>query len=213
VLSAPELKASLSPRRAADRRLTILPTPEVDLKRGATSIDLRLGRWFRSFKQTHDSFASLVKDSGRIETLKSRQHWVPFGEAFMLHPGRFVLAATLEWLQLPRGLSGYITGKSSLGRHGLIIETASGIHPCFSGCLTLELANVGEIPLKIFPGMPVCQVFFHRVKPSPLSHMGRMSGRRKPSIIPLGDDDIFDALRFEPEHNRPLALTDVADEQ
>jgi dCTP deaminase len=77
-----------------------------------------------------------------------RQHFVPFGQKFVLHPGRFALGSTLEWLRLPATMSGYVTGKSSLGRHGLIIETAAGIHPSFSGCLTLELANVGEVPLE-----------------------------------------------------------------
>jgi dCTP deaminase len=98
-------------------------------------------------------------------------------------------------LRLPGCLSGYVTGKSSLGRHGLVIETAAGIHPHFSGCLTLELANVGEVPLEIYPGMEVCQIFLHRITPCEASAMGHFSGRRKPALPPPRADDIFQKLR------------------
>src|SRR3546814_3010458 len=105
-------------------------------------------------------------------------------DLYVLHPGRFVLGVTLEWLRLPASLSGYVTGKSSLGRHGLVIETAAGIHPQFSGCLTLELANVGEVPLEIYPGMPICQIFLHRTQAGEEREPDRFSGRRKPMLSP-----------------------------
>src|SRR3546814_13637367 len=103
---------------------------------------------------------------------------MPFGSNYVLHPGRFVLGVTLEWLRLPASLSGYVTGKSSLGRHGLVIETAAGIHPQFSGCLTLELATVGEVPLEIYPGMPICQIFLHRTQAGEEREPDRFSGRK-----------------------------------
>ncbi|WP_456777378.1 dCTP deaminase [Bradyrhizobium sp. USDA 3315] len=174
------------------QRLTIVPVPDLVRvqQRGGASVDLRPGRWFRSFKQTRTNSVSLVgRDSGGdtlpTEMSRTRQHFVPFGDYYVLHPGRFVLGTTLEWLRLPAGLSGYVTGKSSLGRHhGLVIETAAGVHPYFSGCLTLELANIGEVPLEIYPGMEVCQMFLHRVAPCAATDMGRFSGRRKPALPP-----------------------------
>lgn len=90
-------------------------------------------------------------------------HYVPLGDYFILHPHSFVLAATLEWLRLPSDLCGFVTGKSSWGRRGLIIETAPGVHPGFAGCLTLELANVGEIPIKLITGTKICQLFLHNM--------------------------------------------------
>lgn len=202
MLSAPEIVEALTGAPGADDTLTVVPWPdrqEIE-GRGASSIDLRLGRWFRSFKQTRTKSVALVGGaadvrSGVRDVSPTKQHFVPFGDSYVLHPGRFVLGATLEWLHLPRSLSGYVTGKSSLGRHGLVIETAAGIHPLFSGCLTLELANVGEVPLEIYPGMPVCQIFLHRTRPSEADDLGQFSGRRKPMLNAPRFDPIFDKLR------------------
>jgi dCTP deaminase len=205
MLSAPEILAALASEPGADDKLTVVPWPDRAAieERGATSIDLRLGRWFRSFKQTRTKSVALVggaaeSDRGVRDTSPTKQHFVPFGESYVLHPGRFVLGATLEWLHLPRSLSGYVTGKSSLGRHGLVIETAAGIHPLFSGCLTLELANVGEVPLEIYPGMLVCQIFLHRTVASDADDLGQFSGRRKPILNAPRIDPVFERLRENP---------------
>lgn len=197
MLSAAEIVKALGPDMK-EERLTVVPWPDQAelLRKGETSIDLRLGRWFRSFKQTRTPSVSLVgrrprNTSEPSETSRTKQHFVPFGENYVLHPGRFVLGVTLEWLRLPGNLSGYVTGKSSLGRHGLVIETAAGIHPQFSGCLTLELANVGEVPLEIYPGMPICQIFLHRTLAGEERERDRFSGRRKPMLSPPKADDTF----------------------
>lgn len=181
-------------------KLGVIPEPdrEAILDRAATSLDLRLGRWFRSFKQTHTPSFSLSPPAASEPpppALKTKQHFIQFGKPFVIHPGSFVLGATLEWLSLPAGLSAYVTGKSSLGRHGLIIETAAGIHPGFSGCLTLELGNVGEIPLEIYPGMAICQVFFHEIAAAEDSKAGAASGHRKPTLPKQSADPIFESLR------------------
>jgi dCTP deaminase len=204
MLSADEVVRRLCKEPDDSDRLAIVPSPNLEqlLRRGATSIDLRLGRWFRSFKQSQSKHFQLWRDDpdpdhpGEPHSLSTKEHFVPFGNHFVLHPGRFVLGATLEWLSLPPNLSGYVTGKSSLGRHGLVIETAAGLHPKFSGCLTLELANVGEVPLTISPGMEICQIFLHATdgckdQPNP----GNFSGQRKPSIALPSPDSVFKLLR------------------
>jgi dCTP deaminase len=203
MLSADEIAAALLLPPGDENRLSITPLPEMaEIRtRGGTSIDLRLGRWFRSFKQSQNSSVPLsvhhrnAKALLEVEASRTKQHFVPFGDQFVLHPGRFVLGVTLEWLRLPKNLSGYVTGKSSLGRHGLVIETAAGIHPLFSGCLTLELANVGEVPIEISPGMRICQIFLHRVTPAKTrSNTGEMSGQRKPSLPSPKPDSTFDKI-------------------
>ncbi|MFN4175547.1 dCTP deaminase [Phenylobacterium sp.] len=202
MLSADQIADALNLEVGHPGRLTVVPRPdEASLRqRAATSIDLRLGRWFRSFKQTRAQAYPLAiapddQADAPTEVSRTKQHFVPFGKEFVLHPGRFVLGVTLEWLQLPPTLSGYVTGKSSLGRHGLVIETAAGIHPHFSGCLTLELANMGEVPLAIYPGMTVCQVFLHRTEAGESVDLGMFSGRRKPVLSPPKADEIFNRLR------------------
>jgi dCTP deaminase len=202
MLSADQIADALQLEMGHPERLTVVPRPDdaTIRKRAATSIDLRLGRWFRSFKQTRSQAYPLAvseeePSDALTEVSRTKQHFVPFGKKFVLHPGRFVLGVTLEWLQLPASLSGYVTGKSSLGRHGLVIETAAGIHPHFSGCLTLELANMGEVPLAIYPGMTVCQVFLHRTQPGESVDLGMFSGRRKPVLAAPKGDPVFSRLR------------------
>jgi dCTP deaminase len=109
--------------------------------------------------------------------------YVPFGQDFFLHPRAFVLAVTLEWVRIPGNLAAYVVCKSSWGRCGLIIATATGVHPGFKGCLTLELSNVGEIPIGIKPGISICQLFLHEVS-STDEHVDSSSfvGTRKPML-------------------------------
>lgn len=92
-----------------------------------------------------------------------------------------MLGATLEWIRLPKNLSGFLTGKSSLGRRGLIIETAAGVHPGFSGWLTLEITNVGEVPIELKPGMEICQLFLHRTTKSVAVQSSALGCRRRPA--------------------------------
>ncbi|HEY2482504.1 MAG TPA: dCTP deaminase [Caulobacteraceae bacterium] len=203
MLSAKDVLDALQRDVTDSTKLSIVPAPDgaTLIARGATSIDLRLGRWFRTFKQTQyesDSLISPVPVDGGLT--RTKLHFVPFGGKFVLHPGRFVLGATLEWLRLPGCLSGYVTGKSSLGRHGLVIEAAAGLHPKFSGCLTLELSNVGETPLEIAPGMQICQIFLHNTTDVGAEDSGKFSGQRKPMLSSPRSDPIFDRLRDPIDH-------------
>jgi dCTP deaminase len=119
---------------------------------------------------------------------------VPFGETFVLHPGRFVLGSTVEWIKLPNNYAAYVVGKSTLGRRGIIIETAAGVHPGFSGCLTLEIANVGEIPVKLKAGQLICQVFFHTLDGKPGSSKTGLAGQRKPRLGQINEDIVMSRL-------------------
>lgn len=167
--------------------------------KGGASVDLRLGRWFRSMIQT--KVTKIGIEENRREGAISKEHYIRFNDEFILHPGQFVIGNTLEWIRLPFDLSAYVTGKSSWGRRGLIIETAAGIHPGFTGCLTLELANVGSAPIALTPGMPVCQIFFHRVARSERAAITQFVGYRKPALGRIERDAVVDALAtkyFEP---------------
>jgi len=80
---------------------------------------------------------------------------------FILHPGEFVLAVTLERVEIPAHLVGRLDGKSSLGRLGLIVHSTAGfVDPGFKGRLTLELTNLANLPIQLYPGMPVSQISF-----------------------------------------------------
>ncbi len=117
----------------------------------------RFFRVFNNSKYTHidpklqqDDLTSLVE--------------VEDGEAFVLHPGEFVLASTLEKFTLPPNLAGRLEGKSSLGRLGLLTHSTAGfIDPGFSGYITLELSNVANLPMTLWPGMKVGQLALFRM--------------------------------------------------
>lgn len=122
-----------------------------------SSVDLRLDRLFRVFLN-HTTPVIDVKED--LEDL-TRLVQVPEGEAFILHPGEFVLAATYERLSLPDDIVARIEGKSSLGRLGLLIHSTAGFIDCgFSGHITLELSNVANLPITLYPGMKIGQVSF-----------------------------------------------------
>jgi dCTP deaminase len=160
-------RPSGAPGKDVETGIAVVPVPDLDKleANGGVSIDLRLGRWFASMKQsdeTHIDCHGIAR--GISEARLMRSYFVPYGADFVIHPGRFTLAATLEWIRLPKEYGAYVIGKSTLGRRGVVIETAAGVHPGFSGCLTLEIANVGEMPVKLTPGMEICQLFVHSVQ-------------------------------------------------
>jgi dCTP deaminase len=83
------------------------------------------------------------------------------GEAFLLHPGEFVLGSTLERVGVPNNLVARVEGKSSLGRLGLVIHSTAGfIDAGFDGHVTLELANLANLPITLYPGMKIGQISF-----------------------------------------------------
>jgi dCTP deaminase len=177
--------------------LCVVPLPNRDeiRKKNAAALDLRLGRWFRTMRQT--KVTEIQVGDTRNEEGISKEHYVRFNDHFVLHPGEFVIGITLEWLKFPFDLSGYVTGRSSWGRRGLIIETAAGIHPGFTGCLTLELANVGAAPIKLSPGMLICQIFLHIVDNSERASTTQFVGYRKPSLGKVPTDSMFRSLSKE----------------
>lgn len=197
-LSANELAKRLwDGNSEVDRGHHLGVVPLVDVKhlrkKRTASLDLRLGRWFRTMRQT--KVTSLKAGDERTEESISREHYVKFNDYFVLHPGQFVLGITLEWLNFPIDLSGYVVGKSSWSRRGLIIETAAGIHPGFTGCLTLELANVGSTPVELSPGMQVCQIFFHNVETdNGAAAVTQFVGFRKPGLGTVERDTTLEAL-------------------
>ena len=120
-----------------------------------SSVDVRLDRFFRVFENHKYS----VIDPSIEQSDLTREVAVEANEEFILHPGEFVLASTYEVITLPDDIAGRLEGKSSLGRLGLLTHsTAGSIDPGFSGHITLELSNVANLPVKLFPGMKIGQL-------------------------------------------------------
>ncbi|HEY4455817.1 MAG TPA: dCTP deaminase [Pseudonocardiaceae bacterium] len=126
-----------------------------------SSIDVRLDRYFRVFdnsKYTH------IDPSVRQDELTSLVEKNNDDEPFVLHPGEFVLGSTFEMVSLPDDLAGRLEGKSSLGRLGLLTHSTAGfIDPGFTGHITLELSNVANLPITLWPGMKIGQLCLFRL--------------------------------------------------
>lgn len=155
--------------RGSDSGLVITPVLDwaEQAEKGASSIDVRLGQRFRTPGRTKlDGLDHLSSTHDEDVEQYNEDHHIPLGDYFVLHPRQFVLGETLEWVRLPSDLSAYVVGRSSWGRDGLIVATAIGIHPNYSGIITLELTNIGEIPIRLYPGASIAQLFIHKVDSS-----------------------------------------------
>ncbi|MCS5931225.1 dCTP deaminase [Klebsiella pneumoniae subsp. pneumoniae] len=146
-------------------RLAINPRPPVERINGAT-VDVRLGNKFRTFRGHTAPFIDLKRPEGRGQRHAGprdddEEIVLPEGEAFFLHPGELALAVTYESVTLPADLVGWLDGRSSLARLGLMVHvTAHRIDPGWSGCIVLEFYNSGKLPLALRPGMPIGALSF-----------------------------------------------------
>jgi dCTP deaminase len=125
-----------------------------------SSVDVRLDRFFRVFENHRYPHIDPAEDQPEL----TRQVEPVGEEPFILHPGEFVLGSTYEVVTLPDDVAARLEGKSSLGRLGLLTHSTAGfIDPGFSGHVTLELANVANLPIKLWPGMKIGQLCFFRL--------------------------------------------------
>ena len=122
-----------------------------------SSIDVRLDRYFRVFENHRYPHIDPAADQSDL----TREVEPEGEEPFILHPGEFVLGSTYEGISLPDDVAARVEGKSSLGRLGLLTHATAGfVDPGFSGHVTLELANVATLPIKLYPGLLIAQLSF-----------------------------------------------------
>jgi len=125
-----------------------------------SSVDLHVDSRFRVFANSRYPYIDVKQEMPGLTELVEMSE----GEPFILHPGEFVLGATMERVQLPNDLVARLEGKSSLGRLGLLIHSTAGyVDPGWDGYLTLELSNVANLPITIYPGMKIGQISFFRL--------------------------------------------------
>ncbi|AQP48867.1 dCTP deaminase [Tessaracoccus aquimaris] len=149
-----------------------------------SSVDVRLDKFFRVFE--NHKYPSIDPSIEQPEL--TRMIEVDAEEAFVLHPGEFVLGSTYEKVSLGPSVAARLEGKSSLGRLGLLTHSTAGfIDPGFSGHVTLELSNMATLPVKLWPGMKIGQMCFFQLS-SPAEHPygssqygSRYQGQRGPT--------------------------------
>lgn len=159
VLTEVQLRAEIE---AGDLVITPLLNPK---QVEAGSVNLRLGtRFIKTLQEQYgliDPSALTLEEARKFLTRRS----LVLGHSFVLHPRQLVLAGTFEFISLPTHLCGYVLSRSSYGRIGLIVATATFVHPDWKGCLTLELFNYGDAPIKLECGEPIAQLILHRATP------------------------------------------------
>jgi dCTP deaminase len=141
-----------------------------------SSVDVRIDRYFRVFENHRYPHIDPAEEQPDLTRLVE----TPGDEAFILHPGEFVLASTYEVITLPDDVSARLEGKSSIGRLGLLTHSTAGfIDAGFSGHVTLELSNVATLPIKLWPGMKIGQLcFFRLTSPAEQPYGSGASGSR-----------------------------------
>ncbi len=190
ILSDRDIKKAL---RA--KRIRITPTPDMKVQLGSCSVDLRLGKQFRVFNHSKLPFIdpnnpALATDMMTEVNLKNKEH-------FILQPGDFVLATTIEKIELPEDLIGRLEGRSSLGRLGIVVHsTASIFDPGWSGVVVMELGNLGRMPVALYPGMRICSMTFEELSsaadvPYTKKKSAKYVGQKAPLASKIAQDSVL----------------------
>lgn len=157
VLSDRDIKLALE-----EGRIKIDPAPDLDKQLGSISVDFRLGNTFMVFEHSRFSYID-PRQPQSIGDAMRRIH-VEDDEAFFMQPGDFALASTMESLELPNDLLGRLEGRSSIARLGITVHsTAAVFEPGWIGTATMELSNLGRMPVALYPGMRICAFSFQQL--------------------------------------------------
>lgn len=187
VLSDRDIKKSIK-----DGKIKIKPAPDFASQLGACTLDLRLGNVYRVFNHSKTPYLD-PQDPKTLEGI-TEEIEIPKGEAFTLHPGEFILAMTMEYVEMPDDLTGRLEGRSSIGRLGVVVHsTAANIECGFRGNITLELANMGRIPVMLYPGMRICALSFEQLSsPAEVPYYKKKSakyvGQKVPQSSKIGEE-------------------------
>ena len=142
----------------AKGRIVVEPLMEGSIQ--PASVDLRLDKTVLVFRNSRLPYIDVRQDVSDL----TEPEEITDDQPFILHPGEFILASTLEHIEIPSDIVARLEGKSSLGRIGLLIHSTAGyVDPGWKGHLTLELSNVANLPIALYFGMPIGQLSFLRL--------------------------------------------------
>jgi len=164
-------------RRLQEGSIVIKPLPP-KVSFGGASVDLTLDSdiaFFNPSKCAFIDYKQVKEDPDYLPGVTDPVRLSP-DAPLILHPGKVVICSTVEWVEVPADLCGELQGRSSLARVGVLPHTAGKIDPGWKGKLILEVSNVGEMPVSLYPGEAICQVMFHELSsPADLSYTGSES--------------------------------------
>lgn len=153
-------------------RIGIDPAPDLETQLGSVSVDFRLGTTFMVFEHSKHSFIDPRQPRSIGEAMRTIE--VNPDEPFIMQPGDFALASTVESLTLPDDLLGRLEGRSSIARLGITVHsTAAVFEPGWTGTATMELSNLGRMAVALYPGMRICSFSFETVSSPVLTPYGK----------------------------------------
>ena len=192
-------------RLLVDRDVVVTPIVDLATQLGPTSLDVRLGTRFQAQRRSALPYIEPLQEESalRADIAEYTQDYVILpSQPYVLHPGDFALACTLEFIRLPADLSARLEGRSSWGRLGLQIHSTAGfIDPGFSGVITFELSNLGKVPIPLYPGLRIGQLCFFAGQPSAIPYRSKKLAKYAGRIAPMGSafflDPEYRAIRHE----------------
>lgn len=173
-------------------RIRIDPVPDLDTQLGSVSIDFRLGTTFMVFEHSRYSFIDPRQPQSIGDAMRTIE--VSEDEPFMMQPGDFALASTIESLELDDATLGRLEGRSSIARLGITVHsTAAVFEPGWRGTATMELSNLGRMAVALYPGMRICSFSFEEVSspvmvPYHTKRNAKYAGQSTPRASLLADE-------------------------
>ena len=186
-------------------RIKITPAPDLATQLGSVSIDFRLGGTFMVFEHSRHSFIDPRQPQSIGDAMRTIE--VAEDDRFIMQPGDFALASTIESLELPDDLLGRLEGRSSIARLGITVHsTAAVFEPGWIGTATMELSNLGRMPVALYPGMRICSFSFEQVSspvevPYRLKRNAKYAGQVTPRASLLAEEGRRDAHDHHPSAN------------
>src|SRR5215207_9276475 len=174
-------------------RIKVDPAPDLAVQLGSISVDFTLGQTFMVFEHSRHSFIDPRSPQSIGDAMRTIE--VAVDEPFIMQPGDFALASTVESLELPDDLLGRLEGRSSIARLGITVHsTAAVFEPGWIGTATMELSNLGRMPVALYPGMRICAFFFEEVSspvsvPYRLKRGNKYAGQVTPQASLLADEN------------------------
>lgn len=174
-------------------RIRITPEPDLATQLGSVSVDFRLGGTFMVFEHSRYSYIDPRSPQSIGDAMRTIE--VTDDEPFIMQPGDFALASTMETLELPDDLLGRLEGRSSIARLGITVHsTAAVFEPGWAGTATMELSNLGRMAVALYPGMRICAFSFEQVStpvsmPYRLKLNNKYAGQVSPRASQLSEEN------------------------
>ncbi len=179
ILSDRDIKRALT-----EGWIKIDPMPDLEQQLGSVSVDFRLGQTFMVFEHSRHSFIDPRQPQSIGDAMRTID--VAENEPFIMQPGDFALASTVESLELPDNLLGRLEGRSSIARLGITVHsTAAVFEPGWIGTATMELSNLGRMPVALYPGMRICSFSFETLSsPVDVPYRAKLNNKYAGQVTP-----------------------------